>query len=82
MAYYGNVSISSESTWMPGLELSSDEQTNFSLGSSDGVHNQYQVYAIINETSEEYDANNNPIINPKKVRRGANYMAEGDTEEL
>jgi hypothetical protein len=36
---------------------------------------------IIDETSEEYDANNNPIINPGNVRRGANHMAEGDTKE-
>jgi hypothetical protein len=36
---------------------------------------------IIDKTSEEYDANNNPIINPGDVRRGANHMAEGDTEE-
>jgi hypothetical protein len=40
------------------------------------------VYAIIDETSEELDANNNPIINPENVRRGANHMAEGDTEEI
>jgi hypothetical protein len=39
------------------------------------------VYAIIDETSEEYDANNNPIINLGNVRRGVNHMAEGGTEE-
>jgi hypothetical protein len=37
------------------------------------------VYAIIDETSDEFDDNSNPIINPKNVRRGANHMAEGDT---
>jgi hypothetical protein len=25
--------------------------------------------------------NNNPVINPGNVRRGANHVAEGDTEE-
>jgi hypothetical protein len=39
------------------------------------------VYAIIDETSEEFDANNNPMINPENIRRGANHMAEGDTKE-
>jgi hypothetical protein len=39
------------------------------------------VYAIIDETSEEYDANNNPIINLGNVRRGVNHMAKGGTKE-
>jgi hypothetical protein len=81
MVYYGNVSNNSEDTWRSGLELYDDEQTIFSLSSSGDVHSQYQVYAIIDDTSEEFDANNNPIINPKNVTRGANHMAEGDTEE-
>jgi hypothetical protein len=29
--------------------------------------------------SKELDGNNNPIINPANVRRGANHKAEGDT---
>jgi hypothetical protein len=67
MAYCGNVSVNSENTWRPGLELYSDEQTIFSSSSSSGVHNKYQVYAIIDETSEEFNANNNPIINLENV---------------
>jgi hypothetical protein len=67
MACYGNVSGNFKVTWRSGLELYSDEQTIFSSGSSSDVHNQYQVYAIIDETSEELDANNNPIINPENV---------------
>jgi hypothetical protein len=39
------------------------------------------VYAIIDDTSEELDANNNPIINPENVRKGTNHMAEGETAE-
>jgi hypothetical protein len=81
MACYGNVFGNSEDTWRSGLELYNDEQTIFSSGFSEDIHSQYQVYAIIDETSKELDTNNNPIINPENVRRGANHMAEGDTEE-
>jgi hypothetical protein len=81
MACYGNVSDNSEDTWKSGLELYNDEQTIFSSDSSSDIQNQYQVYAITDETSEEPDANNNPIINPENVRRGTNHMVEGDTEE-
>jgi hypothetical protein len=83
MVYYGNVSNNSGDTWNSGLELYDNEQTIFSSGPNrDGdVHSQYQVYAIIDDSSEELDGNNNPIINPTNVRRGANHMAEGDTAE-
>jgi hypothetical protein len=40
------------------------------------------VYAIIDDTSEEVDANNNPIINPGNVKTGANHMEEGDIKEI
>jgi hypothetical protein len=78
---YRNISNNSEDTWKSGLEIYDDEQTIFSSGSSVDIHSQYQVYATIEETSDEYDANNNPIINPGDVRIGANHMAEGDTKE-
>jgi hypothetical protein len=78
---YGNVSNNSEDTWKSGLELYDDEQTIFSSGSSGDVHSQYQVYAIIDDSSEEVDGNNNPIINPANVKRGANHIEEGDTAE-
>jgi hypothetical protein len=81
MVCYSNIYNNTEDTWKLGLELYNDKHTIFSLGSSGDIHSQYQVYAITNETSEEYDANNNPIINPVDVRRGANHMAEGDTKE-
>jgi hypothetical protein len=81
MVCYGNVSNNSEVTWKSGLELYDDEQTIFSSGYNRGVHSQYQVYAIIDDSSEELDDNNIPIINPANVRRGANHMAEGDTTE-
>jgi hypothetical protein len=81
MACYGNVFDNSEDTWKSGLELYRGERTTLSSGSSSDVNNQHQVYAIIDDTSEEVDTNNNPIINPGNVRRGANHMEEGDTEE-
>jgi hypothetical protein len=81
MVSYGNISNNSEDTWKSGLELCDDEQATFSLGSNRDIHSQYQVYASVGDSSEEFDGNNNPIINPTNVRRGANHMAEGDTSE-
>jgi hypothetical protein len=52
-ARYGSVSCNSEDEWRSGLKLYDDEQIIFSLGSSRDVNNQYQVYVIIDETSEE-----------------------------
>jgi hypothetical protein len=78
---YDNISNDFEDTWKSGLELYDDEQTIFSSGSNRDVHSQYQVYAIIDDTSEEFDGKNNPIINPANVRRGANHIKEGDTAE-
>jgi hypothetical protein len=49
------------------MELYDHEQTIFSSGSSGDVHSQYQVYAIIDDTLDEFDANNNSIINPENV---------------
>jgi hypothetical protein len=82
MVCYGNVSNNSEDTWRSGLELYNDEQTIFSSGSSGNVYSQYQVYAITDDSSEEFNANNDPIVNPENVRTGANHMAEGDTKEI
>jgi hypothetical protein len=39
------------------------------------------VFVIIGDNSEEFDDNNNPIINPVNITRGANHMAEGDTTD-
>jgi hypothetical protein len=38
------------------------------------------VYVIINDTSEEFNAENNPVINPQNIERGANHRAEGETD--
>jgi hypothetical protein len=66
---------------MSRLELYDDEQTILSSDANRCISNQHQVYVIIDETSEEFDDNNNPIINPQKIRRGAKHMAKGETTE-
>jgi hypothetical protein len=33
----------------------------------------------VNTASEELDENNNPVLNPANVKRGANHLAEGET---
>jgi hypothetical protein len=66
--------------WKTGLELHEDDQTIFS-GSSSKINHQYQVFAIIGDNSEEFDENNNPILNPANITRGANHVAEGDTAD-
>jgi hypothetical protein len=79
-AGYGDVSNKPEDTWRTGLKLYDDEQTIFSSISSRNTRNQHQVCVIINDTSEEFDTDNNPIINPHNLERGANHRAEGETK--
>jgi hypothetical protein len=67
-------------TWKPGLELHEDSQTTLSSCSSK-FDNQYQVLAIVGDNSEELDDNNNPVLNPANINRGANHLLEGDTAE-
>jgi hypothetical protein len=67
MVCYGNVSHNSEDTWKSGLELYDNEQTIFSSGSNGDIHSKYQVYAIIDDPSEELDGNNNPIVNTQQT---------------
>jgi hypothetical protein len=45
-----------------GLKLHSDGQTKFHSDASQSTNNQHQVYVIINDTSEEVDNENNPVI--------------------
>jgi hypothetical protein len=39
------------------------------------------VFAIVGDNSEEFDENNNPVLNPANINRGANHIAEGQTTE-
>jgi hypothetical protein len=75
-----STSDKSTDTWKTGLELHEDDQTIFS-SFSNKINHQYQVFAIIGDNSEEFDDNNNPILNPANITRGANHLAEGDTAD-
>jgi hypothetical protein len=75
-----DISDKSTDTWKTGLELHEDNQTTLSSCSSK-FDNQHQVLAIIGDNSEEFDDNNNPVLNPANIARGANHLAEGDTAD-
>jgi hypothetical protein len=80
MICHDNTSDKSTDTWKTGLELHEDDSSIFSSFDSK-LNNQYQVLAIIGDNSEELDKNNNPVLNPANVNRGANYLAEGETAD-
>jgi hypothetical protein len=44
-------------------------------------NNWYQVLAIVGDNSEEFDENNNPVLNPANINKGANHLAEGETTD-
>jgi hypothetical protein len=70
----------STDTWKTGLELHEDDETIFSSFDSK-FDNRYQVLAIVGDNSKEFDENNNPVLNPANVNRGANHLAEGETTD-
>jgi hypothetical protein len=78
MICHDDTSDKSTDTWKTGLELHEDDSSVFSSFSIK-FDNWYQVLAIIGDNSEELDENNNPVLNPANVNRGANYLAEGET---
>jgi hypothetical protein len=39
------------------------------------------VLAIVGDNSEEFNENNNPVLNPANIDRGANHLAEGQITE-
>jgi hypothetical protein len=80
MICYDDISDKSTDTWITGLELHEDNQATLSSCSSK-FDNQYQVLAIVGDNSEEFDDNDNPVLNPANINRGANHLAEGDTAE-
>jgi hypothetical protein len=69
MICYGSISYKSADGWKTGLKLHEEDQPIFSSFSSK-FNNQYQILAIIGDNSEEFDYNNNPILNPANVTRG------------
>jgi hypothetical protein len=80
MSYHGDTSDQSIDTWKIGLELSEDDISIFSSHNSK-LDNRYQILAIAGDNSEELDDNNNPVLNPANINRGANYLAEGETTD-
>jgi hypothetical protein len=59
----GDVSGSSEDTWRSRLRLHDDEQAKLCSDDSQYANNRHQMYVIINDTFEEVDKENNPVIN-------------------
>jgi hypothetical protein len=80
MICHDDISDKSTDTWKTGLELHEDDSSIFSSFNSK-FDNQYQVLAIIGYNSKELDENNNPVLNPANVNRGANHLAEGETAD-
>jgi hypothetical protein len=80
MIYHDDISDKSIDTWKTGLELSEDGDSIFSSFNSN-IGKQCQVLAIVGDNSEEFDENNNPVLNPANIDRGANHLAEGQTTE-
>jgi hypothetical protein len=80
MISHDDTSDKSTDTWKTGLELHEDENSIFSSFDSK-FDNRYQVFAITEDNSEEFDENNNPVLNPANINRGANHLAEGETAD-
>jgi hypothetical protein len=78
MICHDDTSDKSTDTWKTGLELHEDGNSIFSSFNSK-LDNRYQVLAIIGDNLEELDENNNLVLNPSNVNRGANHLAEGET---
>jgi hypothetical protein len=80
MICHNDISDKSTYTWKTGLELSEDGDSIFS-SFNNNIGKQCQVLAIVGDNSEEFDENNNPVLNPANIDRGANHLAEGQTTE-
>jgi hypothetical protein len=77
--YHDDNSDQSIDSWKTGLELSEDDNSIFSSHNSK-FDNRCQILAIAEDNSEELDNNNNnPVLNPTNINRGANHLAEGET---
>jgi hypothetical protein len=80
MICHDDTSVKSTDTWETGLELHEDDDSIFSSFKSK-FDKRYQVLAIVGDNSEELDENNNPVLNPANINRGANHLAEGETAD-
>jgi hypothetical protein len=80
MIYHDDISDQSTDTWKMGLELSEDDNSIFSSYNGK-LDNRCQILAITEDNLEELDDNNNPVLNPANINRGANHLAEGETAD-
>jgi hypothetical protein len=80
MICHDDISDKPTDTWTTGLELYEDDDSIFSSFNSK-FDNRYQVLAIVGDNSEKLDENNNPVLNPANINRGANHLAEGETAD-
>jgi hypothetical protein len=80
MICHDDTSDQSTDTWKTGLELYEDDNSIFS-SNNNKLDNRYQILAITGDNSEELDDNNNPVLNPANINRGANHLAEGETTD-
>jgi hypothetical protein len=80
MICHDDTSDKSTDTWKTGLELHEDVDSIFS-SFNNKFDNWYQVLAIVGDNSEEFNKNNNPVLNPANINRGANHLAEGETAD-
>jgi hypothetical protein len=78
---HDNILDKSTDTWKTGLELYEDDDSIFS-SFNNKIGKQCQVLAIVGDNSEEFNENNNPVLNPANIDRGANHLAEGQTTEF
>jgi hypothetical protein len=81
MIYHDDTSDQSTDTWKTGLELSEDDNSIFSRHNGK-LDNRYQILAITGDNSEELDENNNPVLNPANINRGANHLARRRNRRL
>jgi hypothetical protein len=80
MICHDDISDKSTDMWNTGLELSKDDDSIFSSFNKK-IGKQCQVLAIVGDNSEEFDKNNNSVLNPANIDRGANHLAEGQTAD-
>jgi hypothetical protein len=80
MIHHDDISDQSTDTWKTGLELSEDDNSIFSSYNGK-LDNRCQILAITEDKSEELNDNNNPVLNPANINRGANHLAEGETTD-
>jgi hypothetical protein len=80
MIYHDDSSDQSTDPWKTGLELSEDDNLIF-LSYNGKLDNRYQILTITRDNSEELDENNNLVLNPANINRGANHLAEGETAD-